>query len=99
MKYTFLERLDSLALSILIGKARDAEFAGFKRVSESIETDLGRHSIDPDFSDYEDLQKADLFRLCGNFLSHCGKARNISFTRNAAKIYLPNQLVYFLNSI
>lgn len=78
MKYTSTEKISSFTISQIIVNAWELEASrdidggleNFKPVWSNI-------NEDPDFSELELVDQANLYRLCGYFLSDCGKSRNL----------------------
>lgn len=100
MNYTLTEKLSKIAISQLIEEAKSVEVRRdsqltreiFKPIWDDIDTQ-------PDFSEYDDLQKAELLRLAGFLLSNYGKSKNILFYQERAKDLLTEamDLFYHLN--
>ena len=96
MKYTLSQKLDSPALARFFKEAWNAEASSdvqanyelFQNVWENIDED-------PSFEEYEDLERAQLFRYYGYFLSHYGQAKNIPFYQERGKNLLTKSIDLF----
>ncbi len=87
MKYTHLsENLDVATVTRLIEDSRDAELRrdidASEKIFKPVWPDL---EADPDFSDFETIHQAELYRLTGFFLSSYGKAKNLKFYQERGK--------------
>lgn len=70
----------------IIDAARDAELCRDLERSEGILAEVWPDiSIDPDFSDFDRAVAAELYRLCGYFLSSYGRARVLSNFQSRGK--------------
>ena len=96
MKYTLVEKLDKTAVSRLIEDAKDAElsrnFEVWQNVFEEVWSNIEE---EPDFSESEESQQAELYRLAGFFLSNFGKAKNLPFYQERGKDLLTKAITFF----
>ncbi len=96
MKYTLVEKLDNAAVSRLIEEARNAElsrnFEVWQKVFEEVWSNIEN---EPDFSEFEESQQAELYRLAGYFLSNVGKVKNLPFYQERGKDLLTKAITFF----
>lgn len=96
MKYTLSQKLDKPTLARFFKDAWNAEvssdvaanYALFQNVWENIDET-------PTFEEYEDLERAQLFRYYGYFLSHYGQAKNIPNYQERGKNLLTKAIDLF----
>lgn len=100
MKYTLSQKLDKTTLARFFEDAWKAEvFSDIEALYSLVQKVWENIDEDPSFEEYEDLEKAQLFRYYGYFLSHYGKAKNIPFYQERGKNLLTKaiSLFYSLN--
>ncbi len=93
MIFTQTRKLETAAIDELIQNARNFEISNF--INESLDLFKpiwGDIEEDPDFSCYTQRQGAELYRLCGYFLSIYGKSRNVKLYQERAKNLLTKSI-------
>lgn len=96
MKYTTPQKSDKTTLARIFENAWNAEISSDVETLYSIfQTVWENIDEDPNFEEYEDLERAQLFRYYGYFLSHYGKAKNISSYQERGKNLLTKAIDLF----
>ena len=96
MKYTTPRKSDITTLARVFENAWNAEVSSdIETLSSIFQTVWKNIDEDPNFEEYDDLERAQLFRCYGYFLSHYGKTKNIPSYQERGKNLLTKAIDLF----
>lgn len=98
MKYTPSQKLDKQSLARFFKDAWNAEVSSNVQANYELFQSIWQNiDEDPSFEEYDDLDRAQLFRYYGFFLSHYGQAKNIPFYQERGKNLLTKAIDLFIS--
>lgn len=96
MKYTLSQKLDKQTLARFFKDAWNAEVSSNVQANYELFQNIWKNiDEDPTFEEYDDLDRAQLFRFYGFFLSHYGQARSLPFYQERGKNLLTKAIDLF----
>lgn len=96
MKYTLSQKLDETTLTRFFEKVWNAEVSSDVEALYSLFQEIWENiDEDPNFEEYNTVEKAQLLRYYGYFLSHFGQAKNIPFYQERGKNLLTKSIDLF----